>query len=250
MKSEGWRILAPLRNGVSFQFVSMFLYQLSPPGKPVRLNSSVKKSRSASVNHAGRVSGTSPVPRSVSDLSKRKRQRFSGGVSPDPQYSDMSIVLRTSASSARYHAELYPVERRGGSQAVTWRCKSWREWELNRYTSLTGPSAAERASATDEDDGEQMSDHTMLQSARSFSKRKWGRLLASASVRPPRLLLAFFKKPPAARSAAASRPIKTPSRMRSLHPVDQSFEAVGKNEGAGHAHSGGRLAAQSVSKRT
>ena len=41
-----------------------------------------------------------PMSRSVSDLSNRKRHRFSGGASPDPEYSDMSIVLRTSASSS------------------------------------------------------------------------------------------------------------------------------------------------------
>jgi hypothetical protein len=41
-----------------------------------------------------------PMSRSVSDLSNRKRHRFSGGASPDLEYSDMSIFLRTSASSS------------------------------------------------------------------------------------------------------------------------------------------------------
>src|SRR4029077_10116044 len=99
--SEGWRILVPRRICVtSVQFLSKFLYQLSPPRKPVRLNSSVQNSRSASVTHAGSVFGTVQQSRNVSDLSNRKRQRLSGGTSPDAEYSTVRIVLGTSASNS------------------------------------------------------------------------------------------------------------------------------------------------------
>ena len=98
--TAGWRSFAPSRKGVSSQLRPKLRYQLIPPRKPACLNSFAKKSRSASVSHAGSYLGTTPVSINFIDLGKTCFQTSCGAGSPEAEYRIIAIERRGSASSS------------------------------------------------------------------------------------------------------------------------------------------------------